>query len=84
MVMNADDVLNQAGERKSCRIRSYATTFLGLRISEFLKDLIDRELQFLARSFERQISLQAQVDIESVKDSGRGWMLRNDFADGLG
>jgi serine acetyltransferase len=47
-------------------------------------DLFDRELQFLARSFERQISLQAQVYIESVKDFGRRWMLRHDFADGLG
>ena len=56
------------GREKEFRIRGRATALLGLRIGEFFEDLIDRELQFLARSFERPISLQAQVNIESVKD----------------
>ena len=76
MVMNADDVLNQAARGKEfAGSKAMPPHLLGLRISEFFEDLIDRELQFLARSFERQIRLQAQVDIESMKDFGCGWLL---------
>src|SRR5258708_9820144 len=53
MVMNADDVLNQAPEGQSLRVQSRATTLLPFRIGEFFEDLIDRKLQFPARSFER-------------------------------
>jgi hypothetical protein len=70
MVVDADDVLDQARKGKGCRIYSRAARLLSLRIREFFKDLIDRELQFLARSFEREVRLQAKVNIESMKDFG--------------
>ncbi len=69
VVMNADDVLDQSTERCIQRIACQATTFFNLRISKFFENLIDGELQLLARGFERQVCLNAQIDIESMKDA---------------
>ncbi len=52
MVMNANDVLNQTREGKCCRIQGHCATLLGLGCGELFQDLIDRKLQFLARSFQ--------------------------------
>jgi hypothetical protein len=79
--MNADDVLDQAAQRQSSRVKCFTPTFPCLRISKFFEDLIDRQLQFLARSFERQICLQAEIDIESIKDTCCGWLPGYDLSD---
>src|SRR5579863_421950 len=60
-----------------------AASVPSLGISEFLEDLIDRELQFLACPCERQIPLQAEVDIESMKNAGCRWLPGYDLANRL-
>jgi hypothetical protein len=63
-------VPNKTPKGQSCGIRGHSTAFLNLRIVEFFEDLVDREVQFLARCFQRKIGLQTQVNIESMEDFG--------------
>jgi hypothetical protein len=51
-MMNADDVLNQAAQGQISWIQGDAIDSLDFCISQSFEDLIERELQLLARSFE--------------------------------
>ncbi len=44
VVMNADDVLNQAAQRQILWIRAHTAASLGFRVSQFFEHLFDREL----------------------------------------
>ncbi len=51
--MNSDDVLDQAAQGQVLWIHGHTATSVGFRISQLFEDLVYRELQFLARPFER-------------------------------
>jgi len=83
VVMSADDVPDQATDGQILRIECIATAFYPFRISQFFENLINRELQLAARGLELLVRLDAQIDIESMKDAGCRWAQGYDLANGL-
>ena len=83
MVMSADDVLDQATKRYIERIECQTTRFFNLSVSKLFENLIDREFQLPASGLERQVRLHAQINIESIKNAGCGWLAGYDLADRL-
>jgi hypothetical protein len=70
LVMGADDVLNEAGGGECGWVSRWSAMLAGVGVGKLLEHLIDGELEVGAGLIERGVGLCAEVNVETLEDTG--------------